>query len=161
MKLIQKSIAILVLAITATLMVNCSSSSSSGDSGETTFYLKCKINGVQFTCTDPMVGNSLSKAITAISDNNDTHQETVSLWMPLGVTVGTHTITEEPSNVNSYGAGYSDFDNSISSQDASGSMTITEVNANVIKGTFSFTSPDGDGNTITVTEGTFRAENIQ
>lgn len=39
-------------------------------------------------------------------------------------------------------------------------MTITEVNADVIKGTFSFTSPDGDGNTITVTNGTFRAENV-
>ncbi|WNM17985.1 DUF6252 family protein [Flavobacterium capsici] len=159
MKLFKKSMAIVVLAIVATLSVNCSSdsSSSSSDSG---FYLKCKINGVQFVSTDPYVINSLSKSITAQSDNENI-QETVSLYMPLTVATGTYTITEEPSNVDSYGAGYSNFDTDVSSQEAAGTLTITQVTADVIKGTFSFTSPDFDGNTITVTEGTFRAENIQ
>lgn len=161
MKLMKKSIAILTLVIAAFLSVNCSSSSDDNGGSGTGFYLKCKVNGVQFTSTDPMVINSLAKSLTGISDNNDTHQETVSLWFPLNATVGTHTITEEPSNVDSYGASYSDFDSESSTVDASGTMNITEVNANVIKGTFSFTSPDGDGNTITITEGSFRAENIE
>ncbi len=161
MKLFKKSIAVLLLVTVGLLTTNCSSSDSGGgNGGGGSFYLKCKVNGVQFTCTDPMVINSLAKTITAISDNNDSHQELVSLWLPLNAGVGTHTITEEPSNVDSYGASYTDFDNDRATVDASGTMTITEVNADVIKGTFSFTSPDGDGNTITVTNGTFRTENV-
>ena len=158
MKLLKKSIAILVIVLAATFSVNCSSdSSSSTDSG---YYLRCKINGVQFTSTDPFVINSLSKSLTAQSDDQSI-QQTLSLYMPLGVAVGTFTIVEEPSNVDVYGASYSNFTTDVSTTDAAGSMTITQVNADVIKGAFSFTSPDSAGGTITVTEGTFRAENIQ
>lgn len=158
MKLIKKVIAVILLVATASLTTNCSSSSD-GDGGNATFYLKCKINGVQFTSSDPFVINSLAKSLTAQSDG--TAQETVSLFMPLDVAVGTYTITEEPSNVDSFGGSYSNFDTEVSTQDASGTMTITEVTADVIKGTFSFTSPDFDGNTISITNGTFRAENVQ
>jgi hypothetical protein len=158
MKLFKKSIAMLVLVVAASLSVNCSSDSNgSGDSG---FYLRCKINGVQFESSDPFVINSLAKSITAQSDNANV-QETLTLWTPLAVTVGTHSITDEPSNVDSYGASYSNFDTDDSAPTPSGTMTITEVNADVIKGTFSFTSPNSNGGTITVTEGTFRAANIQ
>lgn len=157
MKNLKKSMAIVLIVATAFLSVNCSSSSDDG--GSASFFLKCRVNGVQFTSTDPFVINSLSKSLTAQSDG--VAQETLSLFMPLNVAVGTYTITEEPSNVNSYGASYSNFDTDVSTQDATGTITITEVTADVIKGTFSFTSPDFDGNPITVTNGSFRAENVQ
>ena len=158
MKLFKKSIAVLLVVVTAALSVNCSSSSDSSSSSS--FYIKCKVNGVQFTSSDPFVINSLSKAISGQSDN-EASQELVTLYMPLNVAVGTYTITDEPSNENSYGASYSNFDTDVSTINASGTMKITEVTADVIKGTFSFTSPDSEGGTITISEGTFRADNIQ
>ena len=159
MKLMKKSIAVLLLALVSLLTVNCSS--DGGGSSSSTFYLKCKINGVQFTSTNPSVINSLAKSIVGISDNNDTVQETLVLFMPLTVAPGTYTITEEPSNENSYGVSYNNYDTDVASLNASGTMTVTKVTADVIKGTFSFTSPDGDGNIITVTDGTFSAENVE
>lgn len=160
MKLMKKSIAFLLLVTVSFLTVNCSTSGDGGSSSST-FYLKCKINGVQFKSTDPSVLNSLSKSIVGISDNNDTVQETLVLFMPLAVAPGTYTITEEPSNENSYGVSYNNYDTEVASLNAAGTMTVTQVTADVIKGTFSFTSPDGDGNIITVTDGSFRAENIE
>jgi hypothetical protein len=157
MKILKKSMAVLIILTAAFLSSNCSSSSDDG--GNPTFFLKCRVNGEQFMSSDPFVINSLSKSITAQSDG--VAQETFSLFMPLNVAVGTYTITEEPSNVNSYGASYSNFDTNVSTQNAAGTITITEVTADVIKGTFSFTSPDSEGNTISVTNGSFRAENVQ
>ncbi len=158
MKLIKKSIAVLVLVITASLTVNCSSSSSS-DSTAATFYLKCKVNGVQYNAVDPTVINSLKKSLTAQSTASES--ELVQLYFPLNASVGTHPIAVGPSDVNVYEGGYNNLGTGVSGSDGVGTMTISVVTADVIQGTFSFTSPDGNGGTIAVTEGTFRAENIQ
>lgn len=162
MKKLKNVIAIALLTITSALFVNCSGSdddnNNNTNNNDTTFYLKCKVNGVQFTSTDPFVINSLSKSITAV---NDVTNETVSLYLPLAVANGTYTITDEPSNVDSYNATYTNFDTDASSDNETGTMTITQVDADVIKGTFSFTGEDGNGGTITVTEGQFRGENVQ
>ncbi|WP_449533999.1 DUF6252 family protein [Flavobacterium sp.] len=142
----------------AMLTVNCSSSSDG--SSTSSFYLKCKVNGVSFISSDPFVINSMTKSITGQSDS-EMVQETVNLYMPLNVAVGTYTITEEPSNVNSYGGSFHNYDTDRATLNATGTMIVTEVTADVIKGTFSFSSPDADDSMINVTEGTFRAENIQ
>lgn len=84
----------------------------------------------------------------------------MSLYLPLDVTTGTFTITDEPSNVEAYGASYSNFATDESSDNETGTVTITQVDADVIKGTFSFTGTNL-GTTYTVTEGEFRAENIE
>jgi major membrane immunogen (membrane-anchored lipoprotein) len=160
MKKLKSIIAIALLTITSALFVNCGGSDDDNNTNnnDTTFYLKCKVNGVQFTSTAPFVINSLSKSITAV---NDVTNETVSLYLPLAVANGTYTITDEPSNVDSYNGSYTNFDTDASSDNETGTITITQVDADVIKGTFSFTGEDGNGGTIIVTEGQFRGENIQ
>jgi len=156
MKTIKKAAMLILLVAASVVSFNCSSSDDGGSSSN--FYLKCKVNGTLVEFTDPMVINSLAKSITG--NDADTGQ-VVTLFTPLSVTNGTHTITDEPSNVNSYGGSYSDFNADEYTSDETGTLIITEVNADVIKGTFSFTGDDGNGGTISVTEGSFRAENVQ
>jgi len=156
MKTIKKAAMLILLVAASAVSFNCSSSDDGGSSSN--FYLKCKVNGTLVEFTDPMVINSLAKSITG--NDADTGQ-VVTLFTPLSVTNGTHTITDEPSNVNSYGGSYSDFNADEYTSDETGTLIITEVNADVIKGTFSFTGDDGNGGTISVTEGSFRAENVQ
>ena len=155
MKIIKKITLLAVLLIASAISFNCSSSSSSSSSS---FYLKCKVDGTLVEFTDPMVINSLAKSITG---SNATTGKSIVLFTPLNAPTGAHTITYEPSNVNSYAGSYSDYNGNVFSSNEAGTLTITEVNADVIKGTFSFTGSDGNGGTITVTDGTFRAENIQ
>lgn len=155
MKTIKKAVMLLVVVVTSSLFVNCSSDSNNTNTG--TFYLKCKVNGVLTEFTDPSVINSLSKSITGASA---APSEMVTLFMPLTVATGTFNITSEPSNVNSYGGSYSNFATDVYSDNETGTMTISQVDADVIKGTFAFTGTNG-GVVTTVTEGEFRAENIQ
>ena len=156
MRTLKKATLLLVLVAFSAISFNCSSDSSSSSSSN--FYLKCKVNGTLIEFNDPFVINSLSKSITA---NDEDTGQVVSLFMPLEVANGTFTITDEPSNVDSYNGSFSDFNEDVYTDNETGTMTITEVTADVIKGTFSFTGDDGNGGTITVTEGSFRAENIE
>ncbi|WP_395044487.1 DUF6252 family protein [Flavobacterium sp.] len=155
MKTIKKAVMLLAVVLTSSMFVNCSSDSNNTSTG--TFYMKCKVNGVLTEFTNPDVINSLSKSITGSSE---APSELVTLFMPLTVATGTFNITSEPSNVNSYGGSYSNFATDVYSDNETGTMTITQVDANVIKGTFAFTGTNG-GVVTTVTEGEFRAENIQ
>lgn len=156
MKTLKKAVLLFTLVTFSAVSFNCSSDSS--DSSSSNFYLKCKVNGTWVEFADPMVINSLAKSITG---SNAQTSQVVTLFTPLNVPTGTHTITDEPSNVDSYAGSFSDFNEEVYSDNETGTMIITEVNANVIKGTFSFTGDDGNGGTITVTEGSFRAENIE
>ncbi len=156
MKTFRKAAMLMLVVIAGAISFNCSSSDDGGSSSN--FYLKCKVNGTWVEFADPMVINSLAKSI---SGNDADTGKMVVLFTPLSVTNGTHTITDEPSNENSYGGSYSDFTEDDYTDNETGTMTITEVTADVIKGTFSFTGEDGNGGTITVTEGSFRAENVE
>lgn len=156
MRTLKKAALLLVLVTVSAISFNCSSDSSSSSSSN--FYLKCKVNGTWVEFADPMVINSLAKSITG---NDADTGKVVTLFTPLDVANGTYTITDEPSNVDSYGGSYSDFNEDAYTDNETGTMNITEVTADVIKGTFSFTGDDGNGGTITVTEGSFRAENIE
>lgn len=155
MKTIKKTAMLFVLAVASAISVNCSSDSSSSSSN---FYLKCKVNGVLIEFNDPVVLNSLAKSITG--NDADTSQM-LTLFTPLAVTPGTYTITDEPSNENSYGGSFSDFAEDVYTDNETGTLVITQVTADVIKGTFSFTGDDGNGGTVTVTDGSFRAENVE
>ncbi|MFN3752596.1 DUF6252 family protein [Flavobacterium sp.] len=156
MRTFKKATILFTLVAFSAIFFGCSSDSSSGSSSN--FYLKCKVNGTWVEFADPIVINSLSKSITG---NDADTGKVVTLFTPLNVANGTFTITDEPSNVNSYNGSYSDFNEDVYTDNETGTMVITEVTADVIKGTFSFTGDDGNGGTITVTEGSFRAENIE
>lgn len=156
MKTFKKTAMLIVLTVTATISFNCSS--DGGSSSSSNFYLKCKVNGTWVEFADPMVINSLAKSITG--SDAETSQ-VVTLFTPLNVPTGTHPITDEPSNADSYAGSFSDYNEEVYSDNETGTIIITEVNAEVIKGTFTFSGDDGNGGTITVTEGSFRAENIQ
>ncbi len=160
MKTFKKTFFLFIVILTS-LLIN--TSCNSDDDNDTTpvadtFYIKFKANGVQQNFTDITIVNSLSKAIIG---NDENQTKTVVITVPLNVTAGTYTITDEPSNVDSYGILYSSDSESISTSNAIGTLVITEVNANIIKGTFNFTAENTDSGpaTITVIEGEFNVEN--
>ncbi|MFC4739230.1 DUF6252 family protein [Flavobacterium ponti] len=160
MKKLKKTYFLFIVAISS-LLIN--TSCNSNDDNDTvpladTFYIKFKANDVQQNFTDLAIINSLSKAIVG---NDENQTKTVVITVPLNVTAGTYTITDEPSNVNSYGILYSSDSESISTINATGTLVITEVNDNKIKGTFNFTAENAESgpSTITVVEGEFNVEN--
>lgn len=160
MKTFQKTFFLFLVTISSLVIIT---SCNSDDDNNTppvadTFYIKFKANGVQQNFTDIAIVNSLSKAIIG---NDENQTKTVVITIPLDATAGTYTITDEPSNVNSYGILYSSDNESISTSNATGTLIITEINDNIIKGTFNFTAENTDSGpaTITVIEGEFNVEN--
>ena len=77
--------------------------------------------------------------------------------VPVDVTVGAHDITDaSPSELTAYSVNYSLGDVFVNA--TSGSMSITNIGAEYMEGTFNFTGVDAStGETYTITEGAFRA----
>lgn len=83
----------------------------------------------------------------------------LSLWMPVTPTVGSHAITDDtPTDTNlgtlhnaSFYVGDDTYDG------VSGTLVITELTSDIVKGTFSFVAEDFNGATVTASNGSFRA----
>lgn len=141
-------------------ILSCSDSSDEeiGLSGEGT--LTAKVDGSNFEALSVAVGATISNNVVAIQGSNS-EGEYIRLNISNYNGVGTYTTGNSISNVSSamYGlvnpviAWVSTFDI------GSGTIEITEDTDSAIKGTFSFTGVNSDGNTTskTVTEGNFNA----
>ena len=160
MKTFQKTYLLFFTVITVLFISSCSSDDNNTPPAvePDSFFIKFKANDAQQNFTDITIVNSLSKAIIG---NDENQTKTVVITIPLNAVAGTYTITDEPSNVNSYGILYSSDNESISTSNATGTLVITEINDNIIKGTFNFTAENTDSGpaTITVIEGEFNVEN--
>ncbi len=142
---------ILVLFIIFTSILSCSSDDDVNISTNDDYYLRYKLDGNAIEYTDIFVANSLSKTLGG--DGTDSF---IRLFVPLDVTTGSYSIS---SFVNDdFTASYNN--DTTSSESESGTITITEVNAAVISGSFSFTGII-DGLAFSITEGEFRLENIE
>lgn len=151
----------LIFAFTIILgLLSCSDSSDEdlGLSGEGT--LTAKVDGSNFEALSVAVGATISNNVAAIQGSNS-DGEYIRLNISNYNGVGTYTTGNSISNVSSamYGsvnpviAWVSTFDI------GSGTIEITEETDIAIKGTFSFTGINSDGNTTskTITEGKFNA----
>lgn len=83
----------------------------------------------------------------------------LSLWMPVTPTVGSHTITDDtPTDANIatlHNAAFYVGDDTYEA--ISGTLVVTELTTDIVKGTFSFVAEDINGVTVTVSNGSFRA----
>ncbi|WP_300567919.1 hypothetical protein [Flavobacterium sp.] len=147
-KLLLLSVSILMVTLTA-----CSGSDSNDDTPTT--FIKFKVDGVAYNYEVETL-TSLKKLITGRVGEGASYRE-VSLWMPVEPTVGAHTIVDDPSSADdTYTAIYApNFDNRYDA--TSGTVTITSIDDNYIKGTFSYTVDTG-GTPIVISEGEFIAD---
>jgi major membrane immunogen (membrane-anchored lipoprotein) len=154
----MKKISILFLALSFAV-TSCSSSDNSSDVPQ--FAMTAKINGSTFEANNPFGTNLFSDSniwsYYPIEDyvmlqgraGGTFGNPEINLWLKRSqIAVGTYTLAPET------------FDE----KTKSGTIVITEVNSSskIVKGTFQFTSTDGDQNdpasivNANVTEGTFR-----
>jgi len=148
----------LLLLFVSTLMVTltaCSSDDSNNNNPNEPF-MKFTVGGQEYNYT-PETLTSDKKLITARVGEGDTYRE-VSLWMPVEPTVGTHNIVDDPTSADdTYTAIYApNFDNSFDA--FSGTVTITSIDDDFIRGTFAFQA-DNEGTPISVSSGEFLAYN--
>ncbi len=139
------------------LLVSCSKSDDSNSNQppvSTTEFIKLKCKGVGYNFTNPEILNSLTKSLVAFTPN----EKRISIFVPLNVAVGTYSITDTPSNVNSYGISLAINAINLDSSATSGTITINSVTSNNVKGTFSCTIP-GTPDAFVVTEGSFNVGN--
>lgn len=110
--------------------------------------ISASINGV---ATSFVGGGVQNQNLLGISGMNMNTMLGIGITMPADITVGTHAIgnTDTDVYITLYGQ------NIESVESVSGTLTVTAKTANSVKGTFSFTGEDWDGNTYQVTNGQF------
>lgn len=121
-------------------------------------YIRFTVNGQSYDF-EPSTLTSLSKLIMGVDNHNDINTR-ISLWMPLDANLGSHDITNQTTS-EYYNADVWLGDDKYTS--TSGTLTITEIvtedEDEYILGTFNFTGVNFTGETVTVTNGSFRAYN--
>lgn len=152
----MKKLSFLFLVLFSLSFVACSSDDSSGSS-DSELYLKFTVNGVNYDF-DPETLTSLQKLIMGYKETNAITTR-LSLWMPVTPTVGSHTITDDtPTDANIatlHNAAFYVGDDTYEA--ISGTLVVTELTTDIVKGTFSFVAEDINGVTVTVSNGSFRA----
>lgn len=156
----------------AMIALSCSSDSDGGGGGgtPTTTWIKGKVNGTQYqtysisgvsagVATSTGTGAGRLIMITGANDMGGTSSFSINL---LGIdATGEYTINPDSDSTLAFvltGAGVS-YDTS-DCAGATGTIKITQLNAEGIKGTFSFTGKDDENctDTKTVTEGSFQGK---
>lgn len=152
----MKKLSFLFLVLFSLSFVACSSDDSSGSS-DSELYLKYTVNGVNYDF-EPATVTSLQKLIMGEQEISSVYNR-ISLWMPVTPTVGSHTITDETPNDTNLDTLHNAelWVGDATYTATSGTLVITELNDDYVKGTFSFTGEDENGVTISVTNGSFRA----
>jgi len=152
----MKKLSYLLLLFFSLSLVSCSSDDSSG-TNEEELYLRFTVDGTNYNF-DPETITSLSRLIEGNQENNSIFTR-ISLWMPVTPVVGSHSITDDLPNDDNIDTLYNaDFWlGDVTYTATTGTFEVTEFNNEYIKGTFSFTGEDENGNTKTISNGTFRA----
>ncbi|RZJ30934.1 MAG: hypothetical protein EOO48_03625 [Flavobacterium sp.] len=150
------------------LALSCSSSDDGGSGGggtPTSTMIKAKVNGTQYQ-TFSVQGVSAGIATTSgtgesrlimISGSNDMSGNTAFAIDLIGINAtGDYTINPDSDSVMSFEMGGIAYDTS-GCGNATGTIKITMLNEEGIKGTFSFTGKDDENcsNSKAVTEGSF------
>ena len=160
LKTIVLKTTILLLLLTV-IISSCSSNDDTSDIlAQSDFFLTAKIDGVDYVSDFVFV--------SALADETDIYIissvgefSSIGLTLESPISTGTFTPTAEGATV----LFYQETDPFViwgASEDAgSGTITITENNANYIEGTFSFTGVNpADNTTKVVTQGAFKAEKL-
>jgi len=158
----MKKLSCLLLVVFSMSFLACSSDDAAPNNNDINnpdeaLYLKFTLNGQQYDF-EPETLTSLQMLVRGDQEVGGVFRS-ISLWMPTTPTVGSHPITDvfpNDANVNTlYNANV--WVGSEIVDASSGTMIITEVGQDYVKGTFSFTGINNNETTATVTNGSFRA----
>ncbi|WP_136468735.1 hypothetical protein [Flagellimonas onchidii] len=160
MKKLRNIFFLTVALIFGSMFQSCSSDDS--DAGVSDTYIRFTIAGTDYDFKDIITAESLSITLNGnngegITNVGDTQ---ISLFLPLDIVVGNHTIEG--------GALDGDYKISFTSESLgfdfdfaeSGTINVAAVTADYIEGTFTATITSADDETITLSNGTFRAMTI-
>ena len=156
----KKITAILIMLFVFTLS-SCSSDDPAPSNQDTELYIRFSANGQQYSF-EPETITSLQKVVAGYKFENN-FLTRISLTMPVVPTVGVHeTIVMDGSEpVGDVDTEYSAFfwigDDIYES--TSSTITITAIDSDYIKGTFSFTGVTSSGAIMMISNGTFTAYN--
>jgi hypothetical protein len=154
----MKNLFYLFVIVFTVSLSSCSSDDDSSATNDEGLYVRFTLNGVQKEYIDPATITSLRKLI--VGDNQGSADyERISLWMPAEIGAGTFNITGDTATDENLTTLYS-ANIWIGEEviDAStGTLIITELDDEYVKGTFSFSGTNDEGTSVTVTNGTFRA----
>lgn len=114
-----------------------------------------KYNGASYHMANPITTNSTYKEVDAAIGSGTSYKR-MTFLMPLNPTVGIHFIGP-PVDDNAYSVYYISEGNNVDMLADSGTINITTVTDDYVKGTFTFSGPNGPV-TVNVTEGVFLAE---
>jgi hypothetical protein len=157
----MKKIATMAVLFVAALTFSCSSDDDGGNNNNNDeLFMNYKVNGVAHSYDETQMSTlrTLNTLMISLGDEADNFRS-LRLFVPNDKTEGTHTVTYAPSDVDAYQASYGTEDLSVDG--TSGTINITHIDADFIEGTFNFTGVDGStGDTYTITDGEFRADNV-
>lgn len=155
----MKKLVSILLVVLSISFVGCSSDDSSGGSLNDGLYLKFTLEGKNYNF-EPTTGTSLQKVIFGNENVNDVITS-MFIVMPENPSVGTFSIsdaTPTDDNIATLHSANLSVENA-SYDGISGTLKITSITDEYIKGTFSFTAEDFDGATVEITNGSFKAYN--
>ncbi|WP_130735941.1 hypothetical protein [Flavobacterium sp. J27] len=152
----MKKVSQFFLILISLTIASCSSDDSSNN-GDDALYIRYTFNNVSYDF-EPTTITSLQKHIMGEKEINTVYNR-ISLWMPTNPSLGSHEITDEtPTSSNLETLHNAELWVGNDTYTAtSGTIVVTEINEEYIKGTFTFTGDDGNGTSVSVTNGSFRA----
>ncbi|WP_033957412.1 DUF6252 family protein [Psychroserpens jangbogonensis] len=157
MKTLKTMFAKIAFILLTLVLSSCSSNDDSTNSEQSNYYLTAKVDGVNFSIDIVTVSTLADETdfyvISGVGENTS-----IGLTLESPISVGTFTTGVAEIVALTYQTN-SPFVVFGASQDVgSGTITITENNANYIKGTFSFTGINQlDNSTKEISEGAFKA----
>lgn len=150
---------LVVLTIIGLGLSSCSSDDDSGGSQEPETFIRFTIDGVDFAYEDNVAtAESLNVTINAqngLSEDDD--YSFMSIWFPVDFSEGTYDFSGDFFQDGDYKLNFES--NSLNVEDwaTSGSVTITSIDSEFIRGSFTGTVPANGGGTITIENGEFKA----
>jgi len=146
---------LLMVAFVFTTLSCSETDSPSLDVVPSGLYIKFKSNTIQYLIQNPITLDLSNKKIDGLQ-GAAASLVSITLYMPLNPTIGSHFMIDSPSDDSTYGA-YFVLGNSVNVIANAGIITITSITADYISGTFSFSGLNGTSAVVEVTNGSFVA----
>jgi hypothetical protein len=139
-------------------MSSCSLDDSN-DSQDPETFIRYSIDGTNFNYEDNIAtvgsNNITINGQNGLSEDDD--YSFMSIWFPLGFTTGTYDFSGDFFQDGDYKLNAEINVLDVDDWATLGSVTITSISSDYIRGTFTATVPDNNGGTVTIENGEFKA----
>jgi hypothetical protein len=154
----MKTIRFATIALVCALaFAACKKEQNAAPNAATSSFL-CKVDGADYKVTGTLAyGFNFGDSFGIYGLTGSGNQETCFISLPAGTGKGTYTLNTTTSNMRGNFTDLAQKDYSTLWGQGTGTVTITEIDATHVKGSFSFTAYDGDKGVTkkTITEGAF------